>query len=343
VAIEARRAPEVRESLGLGVLRVPLIAAAVLAVGYLASSALVWRSDGAFHAGVVHAVSRAWPPEDPFLAGLPLRYFWGWHAWAASALALAPSVPVTAWIATSSALALAAALMGVRALARALGGEDRARGWATFLLLAGAAPFAWVVLAGHALVGETRGLGELEPVLAHGGDLAMRALDPGFLHPSLVLPLDKFVVVTPFAWGLAGASLLFLMLRDALVPGAGSARIGVGLALAAIMFVHPAAGALLAVASGAGVCMLLLAGRVTRREAGLALLALGVGALACLPYRTALAPSGDGGATALGLGLDPRSLLSVLWGERCSCRVRRSRCADTANRSPHSSGPRSSC
>ena len=292
----------------------PFVLAALLAAAHLASAALAWRSDGAFHAGVVHALARGVSPEDPFLAGLPLRYFWGWHGWAACVLATVPQIPATLLLASSSVLAFAAALVGVSSLAASLGAEARARGWAIVLLLVGAAPFAWLTLAGHALVGETRGLAELEPVLAHGGDLALRALDPGFLHPSLVLPLDKFVVVTPFAWGLAGAFMLVRVLTDALAQANVRAGSAVALTSAAIVFLHPAAGLLLVVASAVALLALAAAGRVTWRAAGVALVTCALGALAALPYLAHLAPAGGGGATALRFGLDARGALSVVWG-----------------------------
>jgi len=292
----------------------PVVAAGWLACAHLASSALAWRSDGAFHAGVVQSMLHTWPPEDPFLAGLPLRYFWGWHAWAALAASAMPQLPVTVLLAASSVLALAAALFAVSALAAECGADARGRAWAMILLLVGAAPFAWVMLAGHALVGETRGVAELAPVLAHGGDLALRALDPGFLHPSLVLPLDKFVVVTPFAWGLVGALVLVLLLRRSLEAYDARSALGVAITAAAVVFLHPAAGGLLGGASAVAVLASALAGRVSWRAAGGTLIALACGALALLPYSALLAPSAEGGATAWRFGLDARGALSVVWG-----------------------------
>lgn len=293
----------------------PLALGAVvaLALAYLGNHALAWRSDGAFHAGVVQAITHAWPAEDPFLAGLPLRYFWGLHAWAAMVRVLVPGASAWAALAASSVLALGAAMLAVSGLAGALGASSRARVWSAVLLLVGAAPFAWLTLATHALVGETRGLAELEPVLAHGADLALRALDPGFLHPSLVLPLDKFVVVTPFAWGLVGALVIAWLVGEALTRPSRETAVALALALAATTFVHPVAGGLIAISTLVAVIAMMFARRTDVATAGPVLTALAVSGLAFTPY-LGLFASSVGGGSPLVFGLEARGVSSVVWG-----------------------------
>ncbi len=288
-------------------------AVVALALAYLANPALAWRSDGAFHAGVVQAIARAWPAEDPFLAGLPLRYFWGLHAWAAMVRVLVPGAGASAALAASSVLAIGAAMLAVSGLAGALAGEARARVWACVLVLVGAAPFAWLALAAHTLVGETRGLAELEPVLAHGGDLALRALDPGLLHPSLVLPLDKFVVVTPFAWGLVGALVVAWLTGEAIARPSRATAVAIGAALAATTFVHPVAGGLILLATLVAVIAMALARRADAASLMPVAWALALSAVAFLPYRALFAGS-SGGGSALAFGLEARAVLSVVWG-----------------------------
>src|SRR5947208_1534087 len=124
---------------------------------HASSPALAARSDGAFHAGVVWAAARAVPPEDPFFAGLALRYAWGLHAWAAAWVALAPRLGAYAPLEVTSALAAVSTLLAVGALARRLGATPRVQLGAQALALAGATPFAWLVLATRAASGAVRG------------------------------------------------------------------------------------------------------------------------------------------------------------------------------------------
>ncbi|MFM7230540.1 MAG: hypothetical protein ACKO3S_00980 [bacterium] len=290
------------------------LACAALAGAYLAMPVLLVRSDGSFHAGVAQAVLRAAAPEDPFFAGLSLRYFWGLHAAVAAGLALAPGIPASALLAVANLGALVAALLASAVLAERLGAGPRARALAAPLLLAGTVPFGWVVLAARSSVGETRGAAGLGPELGSGADLALRALDPGLLHPSLTLPLDKFVVLTPFAWGLAAAPLLVWLACEALAPHAWRARMGLALAVAATLFVHPVAGALLAAAVAVGALACAVRERAGRPAAFGVVIAVVVGVLLMAPYLAALVPATGGGASAIGWGLSARALLSVVWG-----------------------------
>jgi hypothetical protein len=290
-------------------------AGAALALAHVLSPALSARSDGAFHAGVVWAAARALPPEDPFFAGLTLRYFWGLHAWAAGWLAVAPALEAYAPLLVANALAAVSALLAVGALARGLGASPRTRWLAQALALAGTAPFAWLVLAARTGSGGVRGGEELSRALGQGADAALRALDPGLLHPSLVIPLDKFVVLTPFAWGLAGAAVLALALLRALADPGWRASLGLALVVAATVFVHPVAGLALAVAALAGAAWGAFAYPLSRRALPGIALSLGFGLAAMVPYLRAIAgaPMARSGAGfAWRLGFDARGFASVL-------------------------------
>jgi len=288
-----------------------LLAGLALALAYLTHPELLARSDGAFHAGLEWAAERAWPPTDPFFAGMPLHYFWGLHAWGAGWLALAPGLGAYAPLAWSSVTAVVATSIGVAALAGRLGAGPRGRLLAQALAVAGAAPFAWLVLAGRMASGERRGLAELSWSLGRGADRALRSLDPGWLHPSLALPLDKFVVVTPFAWALAAAPLSVL----ALVAGAEGrgvrAAVPLALVTATALFLHPVAGLALAAAAFAGALAFAFRGGPARvgalRSAG----ALLLGLAAAAPYLTALAPASHG-AISIGLAAGVAGVMSAL-------------------------------
>ena len=275
--------------------------------------ALAERSDGAFHAGVAWAAFHRLPPEDPFFAGLALRYFWGPHAWAAGWLAIAPGLGAYAPFITTSAFALGAALLGTGALARRLGAGRSGSVLAQALFLCGAAPFAWLALAGRASYGDVRGSAALAEALEHGADAALRALDPGTLHPSLVLPFDKFVVLTPFAWGLAGIVLAVLALAVVLEAPSWRASLRLALVVAAVVFLHPVAGLASALALLAGLTTAALDPRA-RAAAARGVLLQFAALLALAPYVRAVAGGDAGGATGVGFAFDPRALLSVLWG-----------------------------
>ena len=271
-----------------------------IALAHVLHPALSARSDGAFHAGVTWAAARHLPPEDPFFAGLPLRYFWGLHAWAAGWLSLAPKPGAYAPLVWSSATAALAALLAVGVLARRLGGGPRTAVLAQFLALAGAAPFAWLVLAGRAWSGDVRGRAEWSQALGNGADHALRALDPGWLHPSLVLPLDKFVVLTPFAWSLAAMALAALALADTLAKSDARAALRLGAIVAAVAFLHPVGGLAIAGSVLAGALVSALLARDSRAGAWQAVAAVAAALLLMAPYFGLLAAgaAGEGGTAA---------------------------------------------
>jgi len=234
---------------------------------HLLRPTLAQRSDGAFHAAVTLSVLRTGvPPEDPFFAGLRLFYFWGPHVWAAGWLALVPGLaPWTPFVAMAVA-ATAVGLLAVGLLARRLGAGPGGVALAGALALFGAAPFAWIWVVARATTGAMRGMGEVRRMLGDGVDPALRVMSPGLLHPSLVLPADKFIVLTPFALGIgASVALVLALLRVAERPGARSATV-LGITVAAVLFAHPVA-AMATLASGS-LAWLLLVDRALGRDRG---------------------------------------------------------------------------
>lgn len=293
---------------------VAVLAAVAVSVAWWRLPALAERSDGAFHAGVVWAAERALPPGDPFFAGLPLHYPWGPHAGAAVWVSLAPALGAYAPLAASSALALASLLLAAGALARRLGASPRTALLAQALALAGAAPFAWLVLLLRAGRGELRGTESLMPALEHGADAALRALDVRLLHPSLLVPLDKFVVLTPFAWALAGTLVLALALARVFEARARRAAAESAVVLAAVCFAHPLAGVSLAGAAALGVVAAFKDRGAPRAHLGRTLLGFALVLLAAAPYVRAAAGATPGGHAVLGLAHDARGVWSALFG-----------------------------
>ncbi|HEY6867879.1 MAG TPA: hypothetical protein VI792_11520, partial [Candidatus Eisenbacteria bacterium] len=305
-------APRLPGAGGAAAWGVALAGAGVAAAMYASSPALAWRSDGAFHAAVTLSVARGGvPPEDPYFAGIRLLYFWGTHAWAALWLALAPALaPWTPLIALNLAGTLAA-LLAVCALAARLGGGARAQWLACGLAAFGAAPFAWGWVAARAVAGEVRGLPELRRLLTQGVDLALRSMSPGLLHPSLVFAADKFLVLTPFALGLALFAVGAVALLEMSTRPRAGAIVSLALVVGAALFVHPVAGVALL---GAGVAAA-LAGALARRGAPFPArawgVALGAPALALSPY---LAAIDAGRHPGLAAGLSWRGLDSLVVG-----------------------------
>jgi hypothetical protein len=291
-------------------------AGALIVLGlHLLRPALSQRSDGAFHTAVTLSVLRTGvPPEDPFFAGLRLLYFWGTHVWSAGWLALAPGLaPWTPFVALSVS-ATVVALLGIGLLALRLGGGTSAVALAGAIAFFGSAPFSWVWVLARSSTGDVRGIEEVRRLLGNGVDAAFRVMSPGLLHPSLVLPADKFIVVTPFALGIGCAvALVLALLRVVERPGVRTAAV-LALLVVAALFAHPVAAAA-TVASGS-LAWLLLVDRAVGREPGAraaaigSALAIGLGCAVALPYLLEI----ESGAYSPGLGFGAPALgARALW------------------------------
>ena len=284
-----------------------------LVLGLLAGNPfLPPRSDGWFHAAVTLQIAgRGLPVEDPAFAGLPLLYFWGPALWSALWLALDPRLAVwTPWIAFNLAAAFAT-LLGVVALARRLGAAPRAQALAASLAVLGYAPFAWLMVAARASAGEVRGIPELRRLLTLGVDPALHALDPGVLHVSLLFFGDKFLVLTPFALGLALFAAFVLALLELIERPDARAAAALAAVLCAALFTHTLVG--LTCALLAGLWWLWGLARATRGEedARRALvplaLAVALAGLVLAPYLFAVAAAKR---RQLANGLSLRALVS---------------------------------
>jgi hypothetical protein len=287
---------------------------AVVAVLYAVNPFLAPRSDGWFHAAVtLQVAARGFPLEDPAFAGLPLLYFWGPALWSALWLALEPRMAVwTPWVALSLSAACAT-MLGVVALARRLGADARVQGFAAAVAVLGYTPFAWLMVAGRAMTGEVRGLPEVRRLLTLGADSALRALDPGVLHISLLFFADKFLVLTPFALGLALFAAFLLALLDlAERPGMRSAVV-LALVLAAAFFTHTLVGATCSLLAGVAWLARLARGvrgdRASLRVLAPLAFAVIVAGVALAPYLVSVTA---GKERQLANGFSTRSLISAL-------------------------------
>lgn len=215
-----------------------LIAALLFGNPWLAS-----RSDGAFHAAVTLQIAeRSVPPEDPYFAGLRLLYFWGYHAWAALWVAIAPRLAVWAPLIALNLSGAVAVILGVCLIARRLGAGPRAMWASAALATLGCGPFAWVWLFARAFTGDVTGLPEMERLLTGGVSPALMTMAPWMLHSSMIFFGDKFLVLTPFALGLAQFTLLLLVLLDFLERPRLRQALALGLVEASALFIHSVVG-----------------------------------------------------------------------------------------------------
>lgn len=289
--------------------------AGLVAVVLTGNPTLPPRSDGWFHAGVVLQIAqRGLPPEDPYFAGLRLLYFWGYHAWAATWLVLAPALAVWTPLIAFQLSAAAAVMLAVGALARRFAAGAAAAGLACALAALAYAPGAWGWLAARAAAGDVRGWDEVRRTVNAGVDPVMQTLGTGMLHASLAFFGDKFLVLTPFSMGLALFALGVLALVDLVAsPGARRATTFAAV-LAAGLFTHTVVGDVLVLVAGAvWLACALRAGRDAAARATLAPLALAAlaAALVTAPYLVAVSA---GKRVAVSAGLTPAAVVSLLWG-----------------------------
>ncbi len=201
------------------------------------------RSDGWFHAAVtLQMADRGVPPEDPYFAGLRLLYFWGYHAWAALWVAIAPALTVWTPLIVLNLTGAVAVMLGVCQLARRLGAGASGVWGAVAVATLGYAPFSWVWIGVRALTGEVVGWDEVKRLVTMGASPALQMMSTWTLHSSMAFFGDKFLVLTPFALGLAQFTLLLLTLLDFIARPGRREGVALGLAFGAAMFIHSVVG-----------------------------------------------------------------------------------------------------
>lgn len=210
------------------------------------------RDDALSNTALAHAVLRhGIPPPDPYLAGQPLRYHWGYNALVAGLSALAGARPLTVFVLLAP-LGLAVALVAMARLVRAMGGGEWAAALAVVLTVVGLNGWGWVFFAGRWLAGEFRLAGVLGLEATRFYPLLVRGYDM-----RLAFFVSKALVVTSYIWTLALVpvaltGVLRLLRGDGwrhgavmavALAGAGYANLLVGGALAALVGVGLAASA----------------------------------------------------------------------------------------------------
>jgi hypothetical protein len=140
--------PEPRGVRGRSHWAIPLaIGIIVLLIGVLPSlthEPLRLRSDARLHLPIIqNLLEGPVPPENPFLAGMPLGYFWFYHVTLAAVARLTP-LPLDLVPALFNAQALLVLLLALDRVGRRLGLSPAARAAGLALLGLGLTPWGWV-------------------------------------------------------------------------------------------------------------------------------------------------------------------------------------------------------
>jgi hypothetical protein len=235
--------PVAREREGVAPWLAAAVWTALVAALLLGNPWLLRRSDAWFHAAVTLQMAlRPLPPEDPYFAGLRLLYFWGYHAWALLWPAAAPRATVWAPLVLLNLTGALAVVLGVCLLARRLGAGTRGMAVAAVVATLGYAPFSWLWIGVRSMTGEVTGLDEIRRLVTTGAAPANDILATWTLHSSMAFFGDKFLVLTPFALGLAQFTLVLLALLDFIARPRGREGAALGLAVAAALFIHSVVG-----------------------------------------------------------------------------------------------------
>ncbi len=156
------------------------------------------RDDALLHLPIIERIlAGSFPPEDPFLAGTPLPYFWFYHAVMAGADRLS-GIPLPLSLTLLNLQALALLLFGLDRAGRRLGLSAAARVFTLALFALGLTPWGWMRYLWLHLarpdinwaLARTYGVAALFPLL-----------NP--TDPRLVAPLTKIAISNAFPFSLA--------------------------------------------------------------------------------------------------------------------------------------------
>jgi hypothetical protein len=240
------------EDLSRGVLFLSLALAFAVVVLPLVNHHYLYRSDAWFHGAVAGQIAeRGLPPvEDPFFAGIRLSYFWLYHVLVVTLSGISGLDPF--WVmALLCSHAVLVACGGIHLLARILLARPARPGWPAALVFLGMNALGIYTVIPRLLVGEARGLHELQRHLSllDGGIAA--AL--GFLAPfgGKAFFLEKFMVASAFSLALSGAILLLWTVLRYVRTGSRSWLLPLGLLAAGLLHLHTTSGAVIGLAAAA--------------------------------------------------------------------------------------------
>ncbi|MDD3643136.1 MAG: hypothetical protein PHQ19_06715, partial [Candidatus Krumholzibacteria bacterium] len=296
---------------------------AVVLGAYAFNGYLMWRSDAWYHASVTAEIlERGTPPGEPWIAGIPIRYMWIYHLFAASFMRLS-GLPLLSAIGALNVASAAAFPYLVGRFVSSLTGDRRTVFLATALTVAGFESASWVlwpVAFGRAFFGEVTGLAEIA-----------RAIEPPPLDWRVIYALhpygtwmanltDKFLTVTAFGYSLC---LFTLTLGVSCSRAARSASTAGLFALATVaaagaFLFHVITGTLLIGACIVAGVLSWIYARVRgqagseRRDRLVPAAAALAAAVACIPYFLSLRAGGGAGEGGVGIAFVPTTALTIL-------------------------------
>ena len=292
----------------------PLLAALAVVIALLPLANEWWRvrSDAWFHAAfAIEVRDFGIPPQDPFFAGLPLRYFWMFHLYLAALARLAGSSPFPFFV-LINVQALAALVLGLHLLSSRFRKDAASSRFAVLMATLGLNALFWLFLplkGLRALVGSETGGAELARIYDQFPIQLLPWID--FLSPldgAQPFFLSKFIVGSAFSMGLALAVVVLLAFVEAIqgddgaIPRRAHAALA-GLGLSGIWAFHPDVALFLGPAIAGGVAL-------TRARRAIE------PALACLVVTGLFAPylvgvGGGGEVLARLVAPDPRRALAI--------------------------------
>lgn len=294
-AAGAQPDPGVRVAMWIGL----ALGALVLAPG-LVHPWMRERADSWFHAAVVAEIGyRGLPPQDPYFAGVPLKYMWFYHVILAGFTQMT-GLSVFLVMTLLNATALWALCVAAADLPAALWRAGRPGAFSALIVPLGLCALFWVFLPLR-VVRALRGPGGADALWAALGDGRIDIAHTRLLMSdfgSVPFFLNKFLIGT----ALGPAMALFLIYLAGLARYAGTRRgihlVTVGVSMTAMLILHPVVGLTAAAVSGlTGVALVLLRpdrGGMRLADAVKWGVVVAVAAAPVAPYLRAITSSGPG-------------------------------------------------
>ena len=203
---------------------------AAVAAPLVVNPRLHLRGDALSNTAIAHAILRhGIPPPDPYLAGQPLHYHWGYNAFAAGAGALLGVEPLTVMVVLGP-VSLGVMLVGTVWLARRLAGGRFEGRWAALTVLlatVGLNGWGFAILLGRCAFGGA----SLADALGQGVHPFLRSVVAGYSE-LLGFLATKALVSTAFSWNMAFVVLSLVALTAYIQEGRWWQAAGFALAAA---------------------------------------------------------------------------------------------------------------
>lgn len=253
----------------------------LIAIPLLMQPWLLESGRSPYHQAVMTALSFGLPPQDPLLAGLPLRDFWGFHLFLYQLAGVTRLEPAFLLLGGSLIMAFALSFSVYRLLTLLSLGHARSL-WGTGFLFFGLGSFLWLGDGGMAAAGSL-------PVSVQGADLGFRGTGLFFL--------ELFLNTGPLTVGLLYVPLLLISSIATITEPRKRWSILVFLSVLGMMLFHPGAGILVMIATVITIPASLIVCQLnpfrgTGARLSLLLIPVGLGFVCSFPYLSSVIASG---------------------------------------------------